>query len=44
VLMICVSLTGLMLVFFLIKRRVSALLVLAVGGALFYLLYLVFVP
>lgn len=44
VLMICVSVTGLMLVFYLIKRRVSALLVLAVGGVLFYLLYLVFVP
>lgn len=44
VLMICVSLTGLMLVFYLIKRRVSALLVLVAGGVLFYLLYLVFVP
>ncbi len=44
VLMICVSLTGFTLIFFLFKHRFSGLLVLAIGAALFYLLYIIFVP
>jgi uncharacterized protein len=42
VFIICVSLTGLILVFYLIKRRTSALVILGIGGAL--LLYAVFAP
>ena len=44
VLMIIVSLTGLTLIFFLYKRRLAGLVVLGVGAALFYLVYLILVP
>jgi hypothetical protein len=42
--MSAVSLTGLILIFFLHKRRVSGLLLLAAGGVLGYLIYVVWVP
>jgi hypothetical protein len=44
VLMILVSLTGFALIFFLPKRRLPGLIVLGSGMALFYLVYLIFVP
>jgi len=44
ILMTLVSLTGLTLIFFLTKRRLSGLLVFGVGVLLFYLVYAVFVP
>jgi hypothetical protein len=44
VLMVCVSLTGFMLIFFLPKRRFSGLLILAIGSILFYLVYVIVVP
>jgi hypothetical protein len=44
ILMIVVSLTGLMILFFLQKRRFSGLLAAAVCALLFYLAYLAFVP
>jgi hypothetical protein len=44
VLMICVSLTGFALIFFLPKRRFSGLLILGMGAVLFYVVYLIFVP
>lgn len=44
VLMTVVSITGLLLIFFLQKRRVSGLLALAAGGVLCYLAYLAWVP
>jgi uncharacterized protein len=43
-LMICVSLSGFMLIFFLHKRRNSGMLTLAVGLFAFYLFYRIFVP
>jgi hypothetical protein len=44
VLMTLVSLTGLLLIFFLQKKRLSGLLVLAAGAVLCYLVYAAFVP
>jgi hypothetical protein len=44
VLMAAVSLTGLLLIFFLQKRRLSGLLALAAGAVLCCLAYLVWVP
>jgi uncharacterized protein len=44
ILMTLVSLTGLMLIFFLFKRRSSGLLVLAAGALLCYLAYWIWVP
>jgi hypothetical protein len=44
ILMTLVSLTGLTLIFFLVKRRFSGLLVLAAGGLLCYLAYRIWVP
>jgi len=44
VLMTLVSITGLALIFFLAKRRFSGLLAAAIGAALCYLIYLLFVP
>ena len=44
VLLVLISLTGLVILFFLAKRRVSGLVVLAVGAAICYLAYLIFVP
>jgi hypothetical protein len=43
ILMTLVSLTGLTLIFFLTKRRVSGLLIFAAGIVLFYVVYAVFV-
>ena len=43
-LMTAVSLTGLILLFFLHKRRLSGLLLLAAGGSLAYLIYVIWVP
>jgi uncharacterized protein len=43
-LMTVVSLTGLILIFFLHKRRLSGLLLLAAGGLSAYLIYVVWVP
>jgi uncharacterized protein len=43
-LMTAVSLTGLILIFFLHKRRLSGLLLLAAGGLLAYVIYVVWVP
>jgi uncharacterized protein len=43
-LLTAVSLTGLILIFFLHKRRLSGLLLLAAGGLLAYLIYVVWVP
>jgi uncharacterized protein len=42
--MICVSLSGFMIIFFLHKRRNSAMLTLAIGLFVFYLFYRIFVP
>ena len=42
--MTAVSLTGLILIFFLHKRRLSGLLLLAAGGLLAYSIYIVWVP
>jgi len=42
--MILVSLTGLIMLFYLKKKRIPGLLVLIVGGILLYLIYLVAVP
>lgn len=44
VLMTLVSLTGLSLIYFLAKRRASGLISLAVGAAVCYLVYWIFVP
>ena len=44
VLMTLVSLTGFALIFFLAKRRVSGLVMAAVGAVLCYVVYVVFVP
>lgn len=44
ILLTLVSLTGLMLIFFLFKRRFSGLLVLAAGVLLCYLAYAIWVP
>jgi len=44
VLMTLVSLTGLLLIFFLQKRRMSGLIAVAIGAALCYLVYLIWVP
>ena len=44
VLLTVISFTGLVILFFLAKRRVSGLVALAVGGAICYLVYLIFVP
>jgi hypothetical protein len=44
VLMTLVSLTGLLLIFFLQKKRLSGLLVAAAGGVLCYLAYVAWVP
>lgn len=44
ILMVLVSLTGLVLIFFLQKRRASGLLAVAIGAALCYLVYVVWVP
>jgi hypothetical protein len=44
ILMTLVSLTGLTLIFFLVKRRFSGLLVLVAGGLLCYLAYRIWVP
>lgn len=44
VLMTLVSVTGLMLIFFLARRRVSGLIALGVGAAISYALYVIFVP
>ena len=42
--MTLVSLTGMMLIFFLAKRRFSGLMMAAVGAVVCYIVYLVFVP
>jgi hypothetical protein len=44
VLLTLISFTGLIILFFLAKRRVSGLVALAVGAAICYLAYLIFVP
>ncbi len=44
VLMVLVSLTGLLLIFFLAKKRFSGLLVAVAGAILSYLAYLAWVP
>jgi hypothetical protein len=44
ILLTLVSLTGLILIFFLFKRRTSGLLVLAAGALLWYLAYAIWVP
>ena len=44
VLMVIVSLTGLMMLFFLKKKRVAGILLVLAGGLLSYLLYALFVP
>jgi hypothetical protein len=44
ILMTLVSLTGLILIFFLFKKRTSGLIVLAVGALLCYLAYAIWVP
>jgi hypothetical protein len=44
ILMTLVSLTGLTLIFFLTKRRVSGLLIFAAGIVLFYFVYAMFIP
>ena len=44
VMLTLISLTGLVILFFLAKRRVSGLVALAVGAAICYLVYLIFVP
>ena len=44
VLMTLVSLTGMVLIFFLAKRRFSGLMAAAVGAVLCYIIYIVFVP
>jgi hypothetical protein len=44
VLMTLVSFTGLVLIFFLARRRMSGLIALGAGGAVAYLLYVIFVP
>ena len=44
VLLTLISLTGLVILFFLAKRRVSGMVALAVGAAICYLAYLIFVP
>ena len=44
ILMTAVSITGLLLIFFLQKKRLSGLLSLAAGGVLCYLAYLAWVP
>jgi hypothetical protein len=44
VLMTLVSISGMALIFFLARRRVSGLVCLAVGAAICYAIYLVFVP
>ena len=41
--MILVSLTGLVMLFFLKKKRVNGVIVMVVGGLVVYLVYLVFV-
>ena len=43
-LMVLVSLTGLALIFFLQKRRMSGLIAVGIGGLLCWLVYLIFVP
>jgi hypothetical protein len=42
--MTLVSLTGLTLIFFLTKRRISGLVLFAIGALFFYLVYAVLVP
>lgn len=44
VLMILVSLTGLLMLFFLKKKRVTGVLVIVVGGILSYIVYKIWVP
>jgi hypothetical protein len=44
VMLTLISLTGLVILFFLAKRRVSGLVALAVGAAICYLVYVIFVP
>jgi hypothetical protein len=44
VLMVLVSATGLVLIFFLTKRRVSGLAAIAIGAVLCYVVYLIWVP
>jgi hypothetical protein len=43
-LMVLVSLTGLVLIFFLQKRRASGLMAVAIGAVLCYVVYLIWVP
>jgi hypothetical protein len=43
-LMVLVSLTGLVLIFFLQRRRASGLMAVGIGAALCYLVYLIWVP
>jgi uncharacterized protein len=42
--MICVALTGFLILFFLHKHRAVGLLIFGTGAALFYLFYVIFVP
>ena len=44
VLMVLVSMTGLIMLFFLKKKRVSGILIMVLGGLICYLVYRVFVP
>ena len=44
ILMTLVSISGMVLIFFLPKRRTSGLVALAVGAAICYAIYAIFVP
>ena len=44
VLMVLVSMTGLIMLFFLKKKRVSGILIMVLGGLISYLVYRIFVP
>ena len=44
VLMVLVSMTGLIMLFFLKKKRVSGILIMVLGGLICYLVYRIFVP
>ena len=44
VLMTLVAISGMALIFFLARRRVSGLVCLAVGAAMCYAVYVIFVP
>lgn len=44
VLLTLVSLTGLLMLLFLKKRRLSGLIITVVGGTICYMVYLIFVP